>query len=186
MKVYTKTGDQGFTSLIGGTRVPKYHPRIEAYGTVDELNSYIGLIRDKCDDNRSQDTLLKIQKSLFVLESRLALEPDETKHTYKCNHLPTIKVEDINFLETEIDFMSDALPELRHFILPGGHELVSYCHISRTICRRAERTVLFLALDNPVEEVLIKYLNRLSDYLFVLARYFGQLMQIDEIKWETK
>ena len=183
MKVYTKTGDSGFTSLIGGTRVPKFHPRIEAYGTVDELNSFIGIIRDTCDDVHSASTLIKIQECLFTLESWLALEPDESKRMYDCGTLPQISETDVESLEKEIDCMNDALPELRHFVLPGGHILVSHCHVARTVCRRAERTVLFLAQENNIEPVLIKYLNRLSDYLFVLSRYFGHLKNAKESIW---
>lgn len=186
MKVYTKTGDNGETSLIGGSRVQKFHPRIEAYGTVDELNSFIGLIRDLCDDENTKKQLITIQHKLFSLESHLALEPDTTKHQYNCATLPTLDENDILFLEKNIDLFNEKLPELTNFILPGGHILVSYCHIARTICRRAERITLKLASESEVESVLIKYLNRLSDYLFVLARYFSLTKNGEEIIWDTK
>lgn len=164
-KIYTKTGDSGLTSLLGGTRVKKYHQRVEAYGTVDELNSYIGLIRDQKISKHHKNVLAKIQYCLFYIESLLAAE---TKGTTQ--KLPRIKQTDITYLEKEIDKMSEKLPELKAFIIPGGHAIVSYCHISRCVCRRAERLVIHLSESAELDELLVKYLNRLSDYLFVLAR----------------
>ncbi|MFH0895124.1 MAG: cob(I)yrinic acid a,c-diamide adenosyltransferase [Bacteroidota bacterium] len=186
MKVYTKTGDKGETSLIGGTRVPKFHPRIEAYGTIDELNSFAGLLRDSIKDESIRKDLLSIQEKLFVVESYLALEPDKTKHTYNCKNLPEITEDDIHSLENEMDKMNSSLPELKHFIIPGGDVLVSYCHVCRTICRRAERIMVQLAIETPVDSALLKYVNRLSDYFFVLARYIAQSLGISEIHWKTK
>jgi cob(I)alamin adenosyltransferase len=164
-KIYTKTGDKGMTSLLGGTRVKKYDERIEAYGTVDELNSFIGLIRDQEISLHYKQVLSEIQDRLFTVESLLASDNKEVK-----KRLPCIKSNDINLLEKEIDDMNESLEELNAFILPGGHTIVSYCHIARCVCRRTERLVIKLAETVETEELLIKYLNRLSDYLFVLAR----------------
>lgn len=184
MKIYTKTGDDGTTSLIGGSRVSKFHPRIEAYGTVDELNSFIGLVRDTCENKHTIDSLIEIQHKLFTIGSILAVEPDKNKHTYKYTQAGEINTQDIYFMETEIDNMNAILPELKNFILPGGNPIVSYCHIARTICRRAERNVISLAHDHDVDQTIIQYLNRLSDYLFVLARYLGHLKNSSEIIWQ--
>lgn len=181
MKIYTKTGDSGETSLFGGERVPKYHYRIEAYGTVDELNSNIGLIRDQAIDEATFNTLLEIQDRLFTLGSNLATEPGNTKVK-----TPQLQQEDILFLENEIDKMNEKLPEMRSFVLPGGHQVVSYCHIARCVCRRAERLVVFLAEKEPVNEAIIRYLNRLSDYLFVLSRKFTQDFNANEIPWKPR
>jgi cob(I)alamin adenosyltransferase len=178
-KIYTKTGDKGQTSLIGGTRVPKFHPRIEAYGTIDELNSFIGLIRDQQIPPPFKAVLLEIQDRLFTAESIIALDPG-TETSVK---LPVLIESDITLLEKEIDRMNDVLPELKSFILPGGHPVVSYCHIARCVCRRAERQVIRLAQSNPVDEMVIIYLNRLSDYLFVLARRLGKELGADENPW---
>jgi len=178
-KIYTKTGDKGETSLIGGTRVPKYHDRIEAYGTVDELNSYIGLIRDQLDNNHYKDILLEIQDRLFTAESLLAADK-ETKT------LPHLKEEDILLLEKEIDEMNLQLPELRSFILPGGNTIISHCHIARCICRRTERIIIRLAVNYSVEDIIIKYFNRLSDYLFVLARKLGKDNNIPDQLWKAR
>ncbi len=177
-KIYTKGGDKGETSLLGGTRVPKYHERIEAYGTVDELNSFIGLIRDQDIPEHFRETLLDIQNKLFTAESHLAA--DDVSKTI---NLPRIVEGDITRLEEEIDQMNRVLPELRNFILPGGHPIVSYCHIARTICRRAERLTIKLAEKYEVESVIIKYLNRLSDFLFVLARQLAKELNAEEITW---
>ncbi len=182
IKIYTRTGDQGQTSLIGGTRVPKFHPRIEAYGTIDELNSYIGLIRDQETGEHYRDILLEIQDRLFTAESLIALDPDAGKDI----KLPQIKDTDITLLEQEIDRMNEQLPELRSFILPGGHPVVSYCHIARCVCRRAERQTIRLGQVQPVEELVVRYLNRLSDYLFVLARKLGQDLGANEILWKAR
>jgi cob(I)alamin adenosyltransferase len=179
-KIYTKTGDKGETSLLGGTRVPKFHPRIEAYGTVDELVSFIGLIRDQDIQDHYRKILIKVQDRLFSLESQVAKDP-QTKVTYK---LPELSQDDVKDLENEIDKMNEQLPELNSFILPGGHTTVSYCHIARTVCRRAERMLLKLSQIQPVDELNIKYLNRLSDYLFVLARKLAQDLDAEETPWK--
>ncbi|MFM6976426.1 MAG: cob(I)yrinic acid a,c-diamide adenosyltransferase [Sphingobacteriaceae bacterium] len=178
MKIYTKTGDQGLTSLIGGTRVPKHHLRIESYGTVDELNSYIGLIRDQQITLHQQQILKEVQDRLFTIGSMLASDPEKSKMK-----IPDLHLTDIEFLEKEIDAMNEVLPELRHFILPGGNTAVSFCHIARCVCRRAERICVHLNEESEVEEKVIVYLNRLSDYLFVLARKLCFDSQIEENKW---
>lgn len=165
MKIYTKTGDKGYTSLIGGTRVPKHHIRIEAYGTVDELNSYIGLIKDQEIAEEDKNTLKEIQDRLFTIGSTLASDPEKSKMK-----IPDLKVSDIEFLEQEMDRMNTVLPELKHFILPGGNTTASYAHLARCVCRRAERIVVHLSELEFVEEKVIIYLNRLSDYLFTLSR----------------
>ncbi len=178
-KIYTKTGDKGETSLIGGTRVPKYHIRIEAYGTVDELNSYLGLIRDQQINNHYKEILIEIQNKLFTVGSLLASEKPTGKST-------AIRDEDIILLENEMDVMSEYLPELHSFLLPGGDTVVSYCHIARCICRRAERVSTLLAQDNSVDEIILKYLNRLSDYLFVLARKIAFDINAPETPLKTR
>lgn len=180
-KIYTKTGDKGQTSLIGGTRVPKHHIRIESYGTVDELNSHIGLIRDQEIDEHSKKVLLEIQDRLFTIGSSLASDPEKSKMK-----IPDLKEEDVLFLEKEIDKMEEVLPEMKSFVLPGGHTIVSYCHISRCVCRRAERSTIQLSEDAFVDELVIKYLNRLSDYLFVLARKFAFDLNVLEIPWSPR
>jgi len=179
MKIYTKKGDKGETSLLGGTRVPKSHIRIESYGTVDELNSWIGLIRDQKIDAQSKDLLIHIQDRLFTIGSHLASDP--SKSGIK---IPDIKEEDVVVLEKAIDKMNEVLPEMKSFVLPGGHTTVSYCHIARCICRRAERCAVNLAQSEKVEDLIIKYLNRLSDYLFVLSRKLSQDLQAEEIPWK--
>lgn len=181
MKIYTKTGDKGQTSLFGGKRVPKHHIRIEAYGTVDELNSYIGLIRDQEIDKQTFDVLIEIQDRLFTLGSILATEPGNNKVK-----VPQLQESDIEFLENEIDKMNETLPEMRSFVLPGGHTTVSYCHISRCVCRRAERLVIHLSEEEEVNELVFKYLNRLSDYLFVLSRKITQDLGVNEIPWVAR
>lgn len=180
-KVYTKTGDSGTTGLIGGTRVPKHHLRLEAYGTVDELNSYIGLIRSHEIEKKSSETLLKIQNKLFLIGSRLAT--DDTKSDLK--EKLVITEDDILLLEQEMDRMDESLPELNNFVLPGGHPLNGYCHIARTVCRRAERRANQLSAEVSVNSLLLKYINRLSDYLFILSRKVLIDMDKEEIKWET-
>lgn len=177
-KIYTRTGDLGQTSLIGGRRVPKYHDKIEAYGTVDELCAFIGVIRDHDIDTETRNFLIKIQENLFVLEALLAADPNVEKQK-----LPILLESDITALETAIDEMNKSLDTLTTFILPGGHVAVSYCHVARTICRRAERTVLKLFPDNPVDPICQKYLNRLSDYLFVLARKLSKDLNAEEKPW---
>lgn len=181
MKIYTKTGDKGQTSLIGGTRVPKHHIRIEAYGTVDELNSWIGLIRDQEMDKSHKQVLAEIQDRLFTIGSSLASDPEKSKMK-----IPDLKEEDITLLENEIDKMNADLPEMRSFILPGGHNTVSYCHIARCVCRRAERNTIHLSASGFVAELVIKYLNRLSDYLFVLSRKLAQDLQASETPWKPR
>jgi cob(I)alamin adenosyltransferase len=178
MKIYTKTGDKGQTSLIGGTRVPKHHLRIESYGTVDELNSYIGLIRDQQVSEHQQNLLKEIQDRLFTIGSALASDPEKSKMK-----IPDLHQEDIELLEKEIDTMTADLPELRHFILPGGSNAVSFCHLARCVCRRAERICVHLSEDSFVDEKVMVYLNRLSDYLFVLSRKLCFDNQIEENKW---
>ncbi len=178
MKIYTKTGDKGQTSLIGGVRVAKSNPRIHAYGTVDETNSCVGLVRDLIEDAAGRDTLYRVQNTLFTIGSHLAAHPEKSKMK-----LPELHEEDVTHLEGEIDRMNELLPELTSFILPGGHTAVSHCHVARTVCRRAERLAVELAENEPVEDLLIKYLNRLSDYLFVLARYIGHTLGAKEVKW---
>lgn len=178
MKIYTKTGDKGKTSLIGGTRVSKHHIRIESYGTIDELNSYIGLIRDQQIGQPEQETLKEIQDRLFTIGSSLASDPQKSKMK-----IPDLKLTDIELLEREIDRMQEILPQLRHFILPGGNNTISFCHISRCVCRRAERIVVHLQEESQVDEKVSIYLNRLSDYLFTLARKIGYDDQVAENQW---
>lgn len=178
MKIYTKTGDKGFTSLIGGTRVAKYNIRIESYGTVDELNSYIGLIRDQDINAEDKDVLKQIQDRLFTIGSSLAADPEKSRMI-----IPDLHPDDIELLEKEMDRMNEQLPELRHFILPGGSNAISYCHIARCVCRRAERITVQLAEESTVDEKVNIYLNRLSDYLFTLARKIGNDHEIPENQW---
>lgn len=180
-RVYTKTGDKGETSLIGGTRLPKQHIRIEAYGTVDELNSFIGVVRDQGIDEHSKTVLIEIQDRLFTLGSLLAADPKKNKMK-----LPEVKEEDIVFLEKEIDKMDEVLPEMKHFVLPGGHQAVSFCHVARCVCRRAERATLKLAENEKVDEIIYKYLNRLSDYLFVLSRKLAHDLKVEETPWKPR
>jgi cob(I)alamin adenosyltransferase len=180
-KVYTKTGDKGQTSLIGGTRLPKHHIRIEAYGTVDELNSHIGLLRDVITDTDTNALLISIQDRLFTIGSHLAADPVKNKMK-----LPPILEEDVVALEKAIDAINEQVPEMKSFVLPGGHVHVSYCHIARCVCRRAERSVLRLADNEPVEEIHPKYLNRLSDYLFMLSRWLTVKLNATEIPWVAK
>lgn len=181
LKIYTKTGDKGQTSLIGGTRVPKHHIRIESYGTVDELNSYIGLIRDQQIDQHSKSILIEIQDRLFTIGSSLASDPDKSKMK-----IPDLKETDIELLEKEMDEMDKTLPEMKSFVLPGGHTTVSYCHLARCVCRRAERLTIHLSEDSFVADLVIKYLNRLSDYLFVLSRKLSQDLNAKEIPWKPR
>lgn len=179
MKIYTKKGDKGETSLLGGVRVAKSHIRIESYGTVDELNSWLGLIRDQQIDEPTKKFLIHIQDRLFTIGSHLASDP--TKSGIK---IPDIKEEDSTALEKEIDKMNETLPEMKSFVLPGGHTIVSYCHIARCVCRRAERCAVHLSQNEKVEDIIIKYLNRLSDYLFVLSRKLSHDLQAEEIPWK--
>ncbi len=181
MKVYTKTGDAGETSLFGGKRVHKYHERIEAYGTVDELNSWIGLIRDQKIDKEYVTQLLEIQDRLFTIGAELAADPDKPKLKK-----PDLHAEDIELLEKWMDTMDEVLPTMKTFVLPGGHTTVSYCHVARCVCRRAERLSVKVAQSNNVDEILLKYLNRLSDYLFVLSRKLAKDLNADEHPWNPR
>lgn len=188
MKIYTKTGDKGTTALFGGTRVPKHHIRIDSYGTVDELNSNLGMLRDQEIDEHSYKTLLIIQDKLFTLGAILATDPEKAmlKNGKERLNIPKITIEDIELLEQEIDSMNASLPPMTHFILPGGHQTVSFCHISRCVCRRAERLAAALFELEPFDEKVLQYLNRLSDYLFVLARKLSKDLQAREIQWIPK
>ncbi|HWR99278.1 MAG TPA: cob(I)yrinic acid a,c-diamide adenosyltransferase [Prolixibacteraceae bacterium] len=179
MRVYTKTGDDGTSGLIGGTRVEKYDLRLESYGTVDELNSWVGLIRSQPIDEITLGILLSVQNNLFVIGARLATDLSKTDLAAR---LPLNLVEITN-LEKEMDRILDQLPPMEHFVLPGGSNTISYCHIARTVCRRAERRVCQLAKEIHIPTELIKYLNRLSDYLFVLSRKLAVDEQVDEVQW---
>ncbi len=181
-KIYTKTGDKGQTSLWGGARVPKHHIRIEAYGTVDELNSYLGVVRDQLQDEELRTDLKIIQDRLFTLGSILATDPEKSGKI----QTPDLFESDIEQLETWIDNMESLLPELKNFILPGGHQAVSFCHVARCVCRRAERLSVALNENEPVNELVLQYLNRLSDYLFVLSRRIGQLYGVEEVIWNQR
>ncbi len=181
MKIYTRKGDSGKTSLIGGSRVSKHDLRIESYGTVDELNSYLGLIRDHDIGEEKIETLLIIQDRLFTIGSQLAAEPGKSKMI-----LPELLEDDILYLEEQIDAMDETLEPMRSFVLPGGHPIVSYAHISRCVCRRAERITVHLAEENEVDERIIRYLNRLSDYLFTLSRKLTKDLGAEEVPWVPK
>lgn len=185
MKIYTKTGDRGTTALFGGTRVPKYHIRVESYGTVDELNAHIGLIRDQIEDQQDRATLLAIQYDLFTVGAILATDPEKErlKNGKERLNITRITAETVAVLEEEINRLDAGLPLMTHFILPGGHTTVSFCHIARCVCRRAERLSVQLHEIAPLEAEVLMYLNRLSDYLFVLARKLTFDLQAEEIKW---
>lgn len=183
IKIYTKTGDLGTTSLIGGTKVMKSNIRIEAYGNIDELNSYIGLVSDHCREFKINNILSEIQDRLFTIGSSLACDPDKEPKM----KIPDLLEEDIVMLEVEIDKMNTILPEMKFFIMPAGHIAVSTAHIARCVCRRAERGCVHLNEEHLfIEPLVIKYLNRLSDYLFVLARYIGHFLKITEIAWKPR
>lgn len=183
LKIYTKTGDKGTTSLIGGTKVSKNHIRIESYGTIDELNSFIGLCIDSMSHIKSKASLKEIQDRLFTIGSSLACDPDKEP----LMKLPDLKESDIAFLESEIDSMNDVLPIMKNFILPGGATSVSNLHVARCVCRRAERIcVAMQENDLYIDAIVIKYINRLSDYLFVLARFIAQELQVEEITWKPR
>jgi cob(I)alamin adenosyltransferase len=179
-KIYTKTGDTGETSLFGGARVPKSHLRVEAYGTVDELNSYIGLLGDLIETPQYKWVLKEIQDRLFTIGSVLASDPA------KKMSVPDVKAEDVQLLENEIDTMEAELPALKNFILPGGHQTVSFCNVARTVCRRAERLAVALDSVEKIDPHSIKYLNRLSDYLFVLGRKVGKDLGATEVIWKAR
>ena len=183
IKIYTKTGDLGRTSLIGGTKVPKSNIRIESYGTVDELNSFIGLAGDYLPDNAIKGVLKEIQDRLFTIGSSLACDPDKEL----LMKIPDLKEEDVRLLENEMDKMNEILPAMKNFILPGGHVAVSTVHITRCVCRRAERLCVGMKESGVfIDPLVIKYLNRLSDYLFVLARYVGHILNVEEIVWKAR
>ena len=181
LKIYTKGGDKGETSLLGGTRVAKSHERVEAYGNLDELNSFIGLIRDMNFNAHYHEILIRVQENLFIAEALIARDPEKP-----VRELPSLSEDTISMLEKEIDTMNDELPPLTNFILPGGHIIVSNCHIARTVCRRAERSLIRLNLISPVDDIIIRFLNRLSDYLFVLARKTGKDFGATETPWIVK
>lgn len=181
MKIYTKTGDDGTTSLFGGKRVSKADLRIDTYGTVDELNSYIGLVRDQEVNQKRKEVLVEVQDRLFTIGSILATEPGNTKVK-----IPSLQEQDVLFLEQEMDKMDSELPPMRFFVLPGGHPSVSFGHVARTVCRRAERLTIALNAHEVVEPLVIKYLNRLSDYLFVLCRMMAQELRVEETPWKPR
>jgi cob(I)alamin adenosyltransferase len=180
MKIYTKTGDAGTTALFGGKRVSKADLRIETYGTIDELNSFLGLVRDQDVNQKRKDILVNVQNSLFIIGSMLATEPGNTKVK-----IPSLAESQITFLENQIDAMELELEPMRFFVLPGGHSAVSFCHIARTVCRRAERITIALHEQEPVEPLVIKYMNRLSDFLFVLSRKMTKELGSEEIPWKS-
>ena len=182
MKIYTKTGDQGTTSLIGGSRVAKNSVRLEAYGTIDELNSHIGMIRSFAIGESIVGELIAIQAHLFELGGNLAT--DSTLSNVKLTL--GVKEEDVLFLEEAIDRMDAEVPPLKYFLLPGGSQVVSFCHIARTVCRRAERRILDLSTETAVDDLLVKYVNRLSDYLFILSRKISHDLGVEEVKWEPQ
>ncbi len=179
-KIYTKTGDKGETGLFGGKRLPKNHIRIEAYGTVDELNSYIGLLRELISNVEQRSLLKEIQDRLFTIGSQLASDPSKNMKT------PDVLDSDITLLEKAIDDMNEVLPPLKNFILPGGHPIVAHAHVARCICRRAERNTVALNMEEAVESILIQYLNRLSDYLFVLSRKIAFDLGVEELAWKPR
>lgn len=181
MKIYTKTGDKGTTALFGGKRVSKADLRIETYGTVDELNSYIGLIRDQPVNENRKNILVEVQDRLFTIGSILATEPGNTKVK-----VPSLSPEDITLLEKEIDAMDVSLPPMKSFVLPGGHQSVSFCHVARTVCRRAERLVIALDAQEKIDPLVIQYLNRLSDYLFMLSRKMSADLNAEETPWKPR
>lgn len=180
MKIYTKTGDKGTTALFGGKRVSKADLRIDTYGTVDELNSWMGMVRDQDVNQKRSEALIRIQNNLFIVGSVLATEPGNEKVK-----IPTLSETEVHFLEQEIDAMETTLPVMRFFVLPGGHTAVSTCHIARTVCRRAERLCIALHEQEPVAPIVIQYLNRLSDYLFVLSRKVTYELDVEETPWNS-
>ncbi|MFD1144155.1 cob(I)yrinic acid a,c-diamide adenosyltransferase [Larkinella insperata] len=182
MKIYTRTGDTGQTSLIGGRRVSKAHHRIDAYGTVDELSSWVGLVRDQPVNESRKELLKEIQDRLFTIGSELATDPEKTVK----RPLPAILETDVVLLEKTMDEMDAELPELRAFVLPGGHQAVSFCHLARTVCRRAERLTIALNEEETVDPLVIQYLNRLSDYFFVLGRKMAQELGAEETIWKPR
>lgn len=188
MKVYTKTGDKGSTSLYGGTRVAKHHIRIDAYGTVDELNSYLGMVRDQNIDQLYKEQIIAIQHHLFTVGAQLATPQDKEQLKSGKDRLNIDKISDdqISFLERAIDEMDRSIPAMTHFVLPGGHPAVSFCHIARCVCRRAERIISALSEEENIDENVLRYVNRLSDYIFTLGRRAAQQLEVDEVKWVPK
>jgi cob(I)alamin adenosyltransferase len=186
MKIYTKTGDQGDTSLFSGKRVRKNNIRIDSYGTIDELNSYLGLIRDHTENRAVHEDLIRIQSKLFTIGAMLATPTEKGSREEKKSklHIELIGDEDILHLENEMDKMNETLPEMTHFILPGGHPAVSFCHVARCVCRRAERKTVELHDLEGVDTQILIYLNRLSDYLFVMARKLTRDMGVEEVPWK--
>lgn len=181
MKIYTKKGDSGTTGLIGGTRVLKSSLRIESYGTIDELNSYIGVVRDQGIDTQYIEQLIEIQDRLFTIGSSLASDPEKSNMK-----IPDLKSEDISLLENWMDEMDAELPEMKFFVLPGGHQAVSFCHVARCVCRRSERLIVDLSQHEFVAELVTAYINRLSDYLFVLSRKIAQDLNVNEQPWKPR
>lgn len=181
MKIYTKTGDKGTTALFGGKRVSKADLRVDAYGTIDELNSYIGLLRDQPVNLSRKEILIEIQDRLFTAGSIVATEPGNTRVK-----IPSLSEGDVTNLEKAIDAMETKLEPMKFFVLPGGHLSVSFGHVTRTVCRRAERLVIALNDQEGVDPLVIKYLNRLSDYLFVLCRAMTKELNAEEIPWHPK
>ncbi|NNJ88813.1 MAG: cob(I)yrinic acid a,c-diamide adenosyltransferase, partial [Eudoraea sp.] len=178
-------GDEGMTALFGGTRVPKHHIRIQSYGSIDELNSWLGLLRDQDIAKKYRDMLMKIQENLFTVGAVLATDPDKAllKSGKERLNIPKISAADVTLLEEEMDKMDESLTTMTHFVLPGGHTTVSYCHIARTVCRRAERMACILHENQPLDATVLSYLNRLSDFLFVLSRKLSHDLKAEEIKW---
>jgi|SRR5690606_35659775 len=181
MKIYTKTGDKGSTSLLGGTRVSKADQRLNAYGTIDELNSFLGLVADQKVNENRREMLHHIQSQLFSIGSLLAAEQGKS-----ISYLPDLEESEVLMLEEEIDAMNEHLPEMKNFILPGGHPSVSFCHVARAVCRRAEREVVFLSNQESVAQIIVIYLNRLSDFLFVLSRKMAYELGAPEVKWNVR
>lgn len=181
MKIYTKTGDKGTTALFGGKRVSKADLRIETYGTVDELNSYVGLVRDQPVNQNRKSILVEVQDRLFTIGSILATEPGNTKVK-----VPSLSQDDVTLLEKEIDAMDAQLPPMKSFVLPGGHQSVSFCHVARTVCRRAERLVIALDATEKTDALVVQYLNRLSDYLFMLSRKMSAELKAEETPWKPR
>lgn len=182
-RIYTKTGDEGMTSLIGGTKVPKSHLRIESYGTIDELNSHIGYCNDLISHTRTREMLKEIQDRLFTIGASLATDPDKDSKM----KLPDLKESDVLLLEQEMDAMDAQLPEMKSFILPGGHPAVSSLHIARCVCRRAERICVHMQYEHmEVASIVLQYLNRLSDYLFMLSRFIAKELNTPEIPWKPR
>ena len=183
IKIYTKTGDRGKTSLIGGTKVSKSHIRIESYGTIDELNSWIGVVSDHMDDHSTLQILKEIQDRLFTIGSSLACDPEKEPKL----KIPDLKEHDVELLEKDIDKMNEVLPVMKSFILPGGAPVISFAHVARCVCRRAERICVAMQDEQmEVDPLILKYLNRLSDYLFVVARYAGHLLNVEDVKWNAR